>query len=93
MAGQRDRRELMRAFAAFGTGKIFEGRPEEKSMSTSKISHLAALTLVAAIAASGTSVAWAKSANPHEERGWKTYLPGEGGCNEQHIFWVQPCGD
>jgi hypothetical protein len=67
-------------------------------MSTLKTNHAIALGLAAAIAVIGTSAAWARS-NPHirgvivEERGQKTYLPGEGGCKDEMLHWRQPCGE
>ena len=68
-------------------------------MSTLKTNHAIALGLAAAIAVIGTSAAWAR-VNPHnsrgvivEDRGFKTYLPGEGGCKDEMLYWSQPCGD
>jgi hypothetical protein len=69
-------------------------------MSTLKTNHAIALGLAAAIAVIGTSAAWAARGNPHssrgiivEDRGQKTYLPGEGGCKDEMLHWSQPCGD
>ena len=71
-------------------------------MSTLKTSQAIALGLAAAIAVGGTSAAWAARVNPYdgrgvikpiEDRGFKTYLPGEGGCRDEMLFWSQPCGD
>ena len=53
-----------------------------------------AIALVAAIAGSATSAAWAAKAF-NEGRGSKTYLPGEGGCKDDSgQGWVTyGCGD
>jgi hypothetical protein len=58
-----------------------------------KTIRIIAVALVAAIAASATSAAWAAKRNaPHEDRGWKTYLPGEGGCKDDLGFgWTNKC--
>jgi hypothetical protein len=59
-------------------------------MSTMKLTRLIAVALAGSIAVSASTTALAKS---HDEpgRGQKTYLPGEGGCKDEMIFWSAPC--
>jgi hypothetical protein len=58
------------------------------------MTRIIAIGLATALAASATSAAWAARGNPPQvERGAQTYLPGEGGCREQAIYWSHPCGD
>jgi hypothetical protein len=62
----------------------------EIDMSTLKLSRVIAIALAGSIIASATTAALAK---PHDEpRGFKTYLPGEGGCKDDMQFWTAPCG-
>jgi hypothetical protein len=68
------------AYTAFRTRRP---DPEETEMSTLKLIRVVAIVLAGSIAASATTTAWAK---PHEERGFKTYLPGEGGCKDDLGF-------
>jgi hypothetical protein len=72
-------------------------------MSALKTNRAIAIGLAVATAVGGTSAAWAARVNPYdgralinkpiEDRGFKTYLPGEGGCKDDMGFWVAPCGD
>jgi hypothetical protein len=61
-------------------------------MTTLKLTRVIAIALAGSLAASVTTAAVAK---PHLERGFKTYLPGEGGCKDDSgQGWVTAgCGD
>jgi hypothetical protein len=71
----------------------WKARPEENDMSAFTTTRIIAIGIAAAIAASTTSTAWAARTKPTEERGLKTYLPGEGGCKDEMLFWNSPCND
>jgi hypothetical protein len=58
-------------------------------MSTLKLTRLIAIALAGSIAASAATIALAA---PQQERGFKTYEPGEGGCKDEMLHWVKPCG-
>jgi hypothetical protein len=62
-------------------------------MSTLKTTRIIAVAIVTAITAAATSTAWA--APQQQSRGFKTYLPGEGGCKDDSgQGWVTyGCGD
>lgn len=59
-------------------------------MSRLTLTRVIAIAIAGSFIASATTAGWAK---PHEEpRGFKTYLPGEGGCKDDMTFWTAPCG-
>jgi hypothetical protein len=62
---------------------------------SSKITHIVAVVIIAAIAGSATSSAWAQAGAFGEPRGSKTYMPGEGGCKDDsgHGWVTYGCGD
>ena len=63
-------------------------------MSILKMTRIIAAGLALTMAAGVTSSAWAAKVNPpKQERGYKTYLPGEGGCKDEMLHWVHPCSN
>jgi hypothetical protein len=91
-----DRRKLRQAnrVSAFRTrANVFEGI-EERDMSIVKMTRIIAAGLALSMAAGMTSSAWAAKVNPpKQDRGFQTYLPGEGGCKDEMLHWSQPCGE